>query len=82
MTLRKYIERAKGTANATSVERMAKSIGVAPSTLYRWIEGAYPVPLPVVMQIRDLTEGAVQPEDWPLPGRTDAPKAAPDGKAA
>lgn len=69
MTLKRYIE----AGLARNVEGIAGSIGVAPSTVYRWMAGEAPIPLHHALEIRKLTDGAVQPDDWTY---TPAAKAA------
>lgn len=67
MTLSKWVDQQKRLGIKGSVVNLAAEIGVAPLSVYRWLQGKVAISCYRAVQIYRITEGQVRPEDWPPP---------------
>lgn len=64
MTLSEYL-----TRNGISQSSFAEELGIAPSTVSRWISGEIAPSFTMAWRIERVTHGAVQPNDWREPAK-------------
>ena len=82
MKLSEYVDLTRGTKRQLSVELVAKRRGVAPSTVYRWMNGTAKISAEDALAIEQMTDGAVPVESWPQKRGGSDPDTAPAGGEA